>query len=133
MSGNNFKADFEIFASGKLKVKEDLFKVIDICETRPGLLDKISFSAKYIQGLYKIIEKAAGNTDINNMEELKTKLTDEMKNFREVLIVSLANTEHAGYFNLNYFEYTPEAFANFRRLISDLEWVKLFKNDLKHS
>lgn len=94
--------------------------------------ESIIFDSKYILGLMRVLEKAASNPDVKNIEQIKQDLSDTTKKVISALQEILAGYEDfSKSFNEKYLELTSEAFANLRLLLSDLERIKIYSNEMK--
>ncbi|HPI37183.1 MAG TPA: hypothetical protein PK397_04485 [Ignavibacteriaceae bacterium] len=94
--------------------------------------ESIIFDAKYVLGLMRVIEKAASNPDVKNIEQIKKDLSETTKKVISALQRIIAGNEDLSKgFNGKYFVLTGEAFANFRLLLSDLERIKIYSNEMK--
>ena len=130
-----FCDEVEKFSENKLLVKQDLLTLVSsaIDSLNEELFFSIAFTAKYIQGLLRVIQHAGTNPEIKNLEQIKTDLTENMKKISNDLRTILAGseTEVKEMFAEKYLALTAESFSNLRNLLSDLEWVKIYHNRLK--
>lgn len=99
---------------------------------REGEFESIIFDAKYALGLMRVIEKAASNPDVKNIEQIKKDLSDTTTKVISALQGIIAGNEDLSKsFNEKYLALTGEGFANFRLLLSDLERIKIYFNEVK--
>jgi len=94
--------------------------------------ESIIFDSKYILGLMRVLEKAASNPDVKNIEQIKIDLSDTTKKVISALKeITAENEDLSKTFDEKYFALTGEAFANLRLLLSDLERIKIYSNEMK--
>ncbi|MDP1993939.1 MAG: hypothetical protein Q8K40_01700 [Ignavibacteria bacterium] len=132
-----FCDEVEKFSQNKLLVKSDLQMLVlsAISSLNEELFFSIAFTAKYIQGLLRVIHQAGTNPEIKNLTQIKTDLTENMEKISSDLITLLAGSEIKvkEMFAEKYLALTAESFANLRKLLNDLEWVKIYQNQLKRT
>lgn len=132
-----FCDEVEKFSENKLLVKSDLqtlvFAAVNLLNQE--LFFSIAFTAKYVQGLLRVIQQAGTNPEINNLQQIKTDLTENMEKISGDLRTLLAgsSSEIKAAFEAKYLALTSESFANMRKLLNDLEWVKIYQNQLKRA
>jgi len=132
-----FCDEVEKFSENKLLVKQDLLTLVSsaINSLNEELFFSIAFSAKYVQGLLRVIQQAGTNPEIKNLQQIKNDLTENMEKISNDLRTILAGSEIEvkEMFAEKYLTLTAESFANFRLLLNDLEWVKIYQNQLKRT
>ncbi len=125
------------FSKMKLKRKKDIiFLLGEISRSSdPNMLESISFSAKYIMGLLRVMENAKNISGISNLNDIKNDLAFNIEslNARIKKLISRADSEKQKVFDLTYLQTNKESFGNFRELLSDLEWIKIYLNEQKRS
>ncbi len=125
------------FAKGKLNNAEDLTRLTEIMYkiNKENLLEDISFSAKYSQGLLKIIQNRNNNFEDDYFEKIKEEYTNAIKNIRTMLeeIVENGSSFIKNIYKEKYLSMTHESLHNLNLLIDDLSWVKIYLNELKRS
>lgn len=125
------------FSQNKLLVKSDLQMLVlsAISSLNEELFFSIAFTAKYIQGLLRVIQQAGTNPEIKNLQQIKHDLTENMEKMSSDLKTILAGSEIEvkAMFTEKYLALTAESFANLRKLLNDLEWVKIYQNQLKRT
>lgn len=123
------------FSQQKIKNRDSLHLLFDICivKDKLQLLEELSFTSKYLNGLARVLISASGNSDFPNIESIKKdysenvlKATDELKR-----IISMTDEPTQKKFTIEFFDLTPEAFTKLRMLFEDLEWTKRYLNALK--
>ena len=144
MNKNDAKKDAEEFCSkinefakGKLNNLEDLTRITEIIFkiNKQELLEDLSFSAKYSQGLLKIIQNRNNNIEDDYFEKIKLEYTEAVKKVRQLLTTILENGSPfiKQIFSDKYLSLTHESLNNLNLLLGDLSQVKLFLNDTKRS
>ncbi len=129
--------EIELFSEIGLKRKKDLTLLLflaysnDMRET----LEDLSFTSKYVQGLFRVLEKAAGNAEVQNMGQIKADITVNLEKVKENIKRLLDNAEEADriHFNETYLQLTQNSLFNLTELMSDLEWTKKYFNQVKRS
>ena len=123
------------FSQKKIKNRDSLHLLFDICivKDKLQLLEELSFTSKYLNGLARVLISASKNSDYSNIERIKKdysenilKATDQLKK-----IIMLLDEQAQKIFTTVFLDLTPEAFAKLRTLFEDLEWTKKYLNALK--
>ena len=135
MNAENYAGEINNFSKQKLKRKDDLKTLIKICFTneKPILLENLSFTAKYIRGLERVLKKGSMNPDISNLEQIKQDYMNNINKSVEQLreIISFTDVSTKNYFEETYLKLTHEGFKNLSELHEDLEWTKMYFNNQK--
>jgi len=121
------------FSGSKLKRQDDLEKLFSIITaTNKNLFDTLLFKAKYIKGLMRIFKESVKNADFNR-DLIKKDLSDNITQAKELLknITRSAEGSVKVYFESNYYVLDPESLGRLDELLSDLEWTKMYLNDVK--
>lgn len=136
-TAEEFCIKIDEFAKGKLNNAEDLTRIAEIIFkiNKQELLDEISFSAKYSQGLLKIIQNRSNNIEDDYFDRIKAEYTEAVKKVRELLtrILNDGSPFIKQIFIDKYLSLTHESLNNLNLLMSDLSWVKMYLNDIKRS
>ncbi|MDP3149530.1 MAG: hypothetical protein Q8N83_10425 [Ignavibacteria bacterium] len=134
---DSFCHEVERFSQHQLLVKSDLQTLVSsaINSLNEELFFSIAFTAKYVQGLLRVIQQAGTNPEIKNLRQIKNDLTENMEKITADLNTLLADSakEVREKFKEKYLALTAESFANLRMLLNDLEWVKIYQNQLKRT
>lgn len=132
---NNFLSKVEEYTNNPLERKDDLKKIIDVVldNSKQDEFEKLTFTAKYICGMFRVLRTAPGIPEINSVDHVKNDLNENMKTGIEQLkqIISYSDKSTQEYFDKNYFTLSPQNFSNLSQLFSDLESVKKYLNYLK--
>jgi hypothetical protein len=133
----NLSCEVEEFAKSALKRKRDVQVLIDesIINGFESEFEELAFTAKYIEGLKRVLQKGSEFQEIENLDYVKKDLTKNMEEIIEQfkIILNKSSLETREYFNETYFNLTPQCFENLNELLSDLEWIKKYLNFKKHS
>lgn len=133
----SFCEEVEKFSQSRLLVKSDLQTLVfaAVNSLNEELFFSIAFTAKYVQGLLRVIQQAGTNPEIKNLQQIKIDLTENMEKISLDLRTLLAgsSSENKAVFEEKYLALTAESFANMRKLLNDLEWVKIYQNQLKRT
>ena len=135
LSDKYFLTKVEQYTSNTLQSKDDLRKIIDVAvdKGKEDEFEKLTFTAKYICGMMRVLKHAPGIPDVSSTDHIKNDLNENMKKGLEQLkeIISFSDASHLEYFDKTYFTLSPESFTNLSLLFSDLESVKKYINHLK--
>lgn len=130
-----FCIEVDEFAKGKLHNAEDLTRITEIIFRKGNLelLEEISFSAKYAQGLLKIVKVRNTNIEDEYFEKVGKEYTEAVKKVRSALeeIIEDASSFIKNIYKDKYLALTHESLNNLNQLIDDLSWVKIYLNDKK--
>lgn len=123
------------FSNSRLKNAEDLTRLSELFfkEDKFYLLDDLAFSAKYAQGLIKIIRDRSNNFEDDYFDKIRVEYTEAIKKMRSVIeeILDGSSSFIKEIFSDKYLSMTHESLNNLNQLIDDLSWVKLYLNDQK--
>ena len=135
MNTANLVEEINVFSEQKLKRKNDLKILLEMSfkNEKSVLLENLSFTAKYIRGLERVLKKGSMNPEISNIEQIKQDYTNNIKKLIDQIkeLISLADTEVNSYFEERYFKLTQEGFQSLSELLEDLEWTKMYFNQQK--
>lgn len=136
-NSGKFIKDLDEFAGGKINDRIELQELVEIAAqyNRLSLFEELAFTAKYVQGLMKVLKSASSNPEITNVERIKTDLSVNVEKvfvqIREILTDT--NEETIKRFEAKYLGMTGESFINLNRLMADLDWAKMYINHHKRS
>jgi hypothetical protein len=135
LSDKKFLTGVEALTGGLLLKKADIQKLLEIvvAKKKEEEFEKLSFTAKYICGMMRVVKNAPGIPEVSSIDQIKSDLNDNMKKGVEQLkeIISSGNEDDKDYFEKTYFTLTAQNFTNLTDLFSDLESVKKYINYLK--
>jgi len=131
----NFLKAVEDFTSSLLQQKDDVNKLIEVvvAEKKEEEFEKLTFTAKYICGMLRVIKNAPGIPEVSSTEHIKLDLNENIKKGIEQLkeIIAFSGEGERDYFDKTYFALTAQTFSNLTQLFSDLESVKKYFNHIK--
>ncbi len=135
MNSENFVTEINSFSGQKLKRKNDLKTIVEICfkNEKITFLEDISFTAKYIRGLERVLKKGSMNSEISNLDQIKQDYTNNINKVVDQLkeIINLSDANVKSFFEEKYLKLTQEGFKNLNELLEDLEWTKMYSNNQK--
>ena len=135
LNDKNFLASVEDYTGSLLQKKGDIKKIIELAvsEEKDEEFEKLTFTAKYICGMMRVVKNAPGIPEVSSVDNIKNDLNENIKKGIEQLkeIISFSDDNQRDYFDRTYFTLTQQNFNNLSQLFSDLESVKKFTNYLK--
>ena len=142
MNNDNKKNEIELFinkieelSEGKILEKEDINRIIELSieNDRLDLLEQLSFQAKYISGLIKIIQGRKEDIEEVYFHTLSEELTEGISKVRDFLdrILDYASEFIKNIFHEKFFAMSQHSLNNLKILCEDLSWVKIYLNDVK--
>ena len=130
-----FVNEVEKFSKSKLKRKAELIRIYEesLNNKKEALFEDLVFTAKYVQGLLRIVNNDAVTSGINNIEQIKKDFSDNLNKVVDKIKEIISNTDEnlKLHFEQTYFELSQQGFLNLSELLSDLEWTKLYMNEKK--
>lgn len=131
----NFLKEVEDYTGSLLQKKDDIKKLIAavVSGEKENEFEKLTFTAKYICGMLRVVKNAPGIPEVTSIEHVKSDLSENIKKGIENLkqILSSASESEKNYFEQTYFNLTAQNFTNLSGLFSDLELVKKYLNYIK--
>ncbi len=131
----NFVAELKKFSGNKLKNEEELFSLVNIVikTGRTDLFEKIVFTAKYINGLKRVLNSGRGNPEITNIGQIRE---DMLHNYQKLLdqlnlLLEGENDPDMKGFRDKFLIDERESFERLNSFLDDLEWVKMYLNEHK--
>lgn len=135
LDDKNFLKGVEDYTGSVLLRKDDIHRLIEVvvAEKKEEEFEKLSFTAKYICGMMRVVKNAPGIPEVSSINQIKSDLNDNIKKGIEQLkeIIASGNEDEKDYFEKTYFTLTTQNFTNLTQLFSDLESVKKYINYLK--
>ncbi|HEX2868983.1 MAG TPA: hypothetical protein VHO03_18225 [Ignavibacteriales bacterium] len=134
-SANSIVSEVEVLSKNRLKVKDDLVRIVDISikTDKLSLLGEAAFKAKYLQGLFGIIQRGESSIDEEVLGRYMAEYTENIEEIKKNLadIIEGAGSFFKNIFAEKYFSMTQESLSNLNRLLYDLGWYKMYLNDRK--
>ncbi|GAB6282394.1 MAG: hypothetical protein STSR0008_11390 [Ignavibacterium sp.] len=129
--------EVEQFSNNKLKLKNDLFVIVNsaIKNNLNEKLNDLAFTSKYVKGLMRVLFSGQNNPEVKNIEQIQSDLSNNIQKTIEMIknILIYESSEVQEEFQKKFFNMNSESFGNLDLLLSDLEWLKMYLNDLKRS
>ena len=123
------------FSRGKVKNEDDIKRLIELAikENKLNDLEEIAFSAKITKGLLRIIQNRENTIEDEYFEKIKKEYSENIQKVKIGLeeLINHGSDFIKNIFNEKYFLLTHESLANLNNLCGDLEWVKMYLNDIK--
>jgi hypothetical protein len=137
LSDENFLNEAEKFNNHPLNRKDDVQQLVSAAVNlrREYEFHELIFTAKYIRGLLRIVNKAPGIPEVENIDYVRSDILENMKKIIDQLRKIVSDTEPGTvkFFEKNYLLLNQDSFKNLNLLLADLESVKKYLNHLKHS
>ncbi len=104
--------EIEIFSENGLKRKDDLKKLLFLgySNNMRETVEDLSFTSKYIQGLFRVLKKASENAEVQNIGQIKADITVSLEKVKEKIEQLLTNADYTDkrHFKENYLQANPE-------------------------
>jgi hypothetical protein len=124
--------EIDEFSQNKLNKKADLKTLYSLSVTadKGKAFDELSFTAKYAEGLMRVLKTGINNPDVKSLEHIKKDFTHNMQKIVDQLkeIVANADDQIKRYFEMTYFDMSQQGMQNLTLILSDLEWAKKYFN-----
>ncbi|MBT8380439.1 MAG: hypothetical protein KJN64_14565 [Ignavibacteria bacterium] len=131
-----FLNNAEKFTNHPLNKKDDVRKIISTAVElkKEEEFSELAFTAKYIKGLMRVVNKAPGIPEVESIDHVKTDITENMKKVIEQFRTLLKGSEEStiDFFEESYLSLNQDSFNNLNLMLADLESVKKYLNHLKH-
>lgn len=127
--------EIEKFSNYKLKRKDDLGLILEVgtSNLEKKEIEDLTFNAKYILGLQRVLKKGSLNPEVNNLEKIKNDYSENIIKITEQIgeIINFAPEEKRAHLKETYLELNQQSFQNLNELLEDLEWAKMYLNNKK--
>jgi hypothetical protein len=121
------------FSKQKLKQKDDIERLIEISLHSKNfpVLEKAAFLAKYLQGLFSIIQRGDKIIDEEIFKKYSSEYSDNLEQLKTNLriIIGKAGEFYKKIFEEKYFSLTHSSITNLNNLCYDLSWLKMYLNE----
>ena len=125
------------FSNFKLQRRDDLQIIFNegVKDNNNKLFEDLVFTAKYVQGLMKVMKMGRENSEIKSLEHVQIDLTKNMEKLVEQIreITSGSSQSDKEYLDKTFLQMNADAFKNLNDLLYDLDWTKRYLNDLKRN
>lgn len=133
----NFLDDVEKFSGKSLNKKDDLADIIEAYKSSNKFenFEKLSFTGKYVNGLFKVLRNSPGIPEVENIDQIKKDLSENIGKVISQLkeITFNMNESNKKLFERNYFELSQATMQNLQQLVEDLDSTKKYLNHLKRN
>ena len=124
--------DIDDFSLHRLNMKPDLktlFCVAVNCGKEKSF-EELSFTAKYVQGLMRVLKTGTNNPEVKSLEHIRKDFTHNMQKIVDQMkeIVITADDLTKKHFENTYFDMSQQSMQNLTLILSDLEWAKKYFN-----
>ncbi|HRI45692.1 MAG TPA: hypothetical protein PK559_01205 [Ignavibacteriaceae bacterium] len=127
--------EIDSFSNNKLKLRIELQELLELTayNSKFDEFENLIFTAKYIQGLMRVVKNAIENPEISNLKQIQTDLSQNIEKFYQQLRDVIANSDESLKYRYekDFLELSSESFARLNSLMLDLEWTKMYFNSLK--
>lgn len=137
ISNKSFLDEVEKETGSVLKKRDDLTKLLEICVAcgKEKEFEDLIFTAKYIQGLMRVINKAPSIPEVQSVEHVKKDFSENMEKIAEQIsdILEAGDEDSKKYFKEIFLSPTQHSLENLTLLLTDLEQIKKYVNIMKNS
>lgn len=97
------------------------------------LIDELSFTSKYVQGLFRVLGQSSANPGVQNSAIIKNDISASLEKIKEKIEQLIINSDYITkkHFGENYLGLSQNSLLNLTELMSDFEWTKEYLNHLK--
>jgi rhamnogalacturonyl hydrolase YesR len=124
--------EIDDFSQHRLNKKTDLKTLYcqSIKDGKGKTFEELSFTAKYVDGLMRVLKTGTSNPEVKSLEHIRKDFTDNMQKIVDLMkeIVVNADEQIKRYFEITYFDMTRQGMQNLTLILSDLEWAKKYFN-----
>jgi len=132
---NRIINNIEEFSEFSLYKKADLKTLFEISlrDNKQKVFRDLSFTAKYVQGLFRILKTGTENSEVKSLDHIKKDFSQNMQKIADMIkeILEDSDVQIKRYFDVTYFDMSTQGLQNLRLLLSDLEWTKKYLNQQK--
>ena len=133
----NFLDNVEEYSGKSLNKKSDLDILIRLCDTEEKVknFENLSFTGKYVNGLFKVLQNSSKNPEVENVDQIKKDFAENMEKVISQLkdIISETNETDKKIFEENYFKLSQATMQNLQQLVEDLDRIKKYLNYKKRN
>lgn len=124
--------EIDDFSQHRLNKKTDLKTLysLSMMEDKGNTFNELSFTAKYAEGLMRVLKTGTSNPEVKNLDLIKKDFTHNMQKIVDQMkeLVAHADEQIKRYFEITYFDLSQQAMQNLTLILSDLEWAKKYFN-----
>jgi len=127
----------EEFSGSKLIFKDEVNTIRDICinYNLVNNFEELAFTAKYINGLLKVLNQAQSIPDVNDTKHIQKDLSANLLKIQEQIrkILTDAAKSVQDQFEEKFLAMNHESMKNLTNLVSDFNIIKKYLNFLKRN
>ena len=124
--------EIDEFSQHTLNKKTDLKTLYcqSVKDGKEKTFEELSFTAKYVQGLMRVLKTGTNNPEVKSLEHIRRDFTHNMQKIVDQMKEIVANVEGPikVYFEKTYFDMSHLGMQNLTLILSDLEWAKKYFN-----
>lgn len=132
-----FLDNTEKFTEKKLSQRSTINQFIEIINNNNKIekFEELTFTAKYVNGLFRIIKTAQTNQQISNFDQIKNDFSDNLQKVISILkeLISGQNISLVESIENQYLTAGESQFENLLLLINDLDQIKKYLNFIKRA
>ena len=132
---DNILNEAEKYLNYKLQKKDDLNLIISAYNKNNDVegFENLCFTGKYLNGLFRVLKSSAELGEIENSDQIRKDLTDNLEKLREQLSKNflILNGNEKSILEENYLQINQHSLQNLQALIADLDGIKKYLNFLK--
>lgn len=132
-----FLDNIEKFTERKLSQRSTINQFIEIINNNNKIekFEELTFTAKYVNGLFRIIKTAQTNQQISNFDQIKNDFSDNLQKVISILkeLISGQNISLVESIENQYLTAGESQFENLLLLINDLDQIKKYLNFIKRA
>jgi hypothetical protein len=131
-SGIGIIDEVDDFSLHRLNKKTDLKTLynLSVSEGKGKTFENLIFTAKYVEGLMRVLKTGVNNPEVNSLDHIKKDFTHNMQKIVEQMkeLITNADEQIKRYFEITYFDLSQQSMQNLTLILSDLEWTKKYIN-----
>jgi hypothetical protein len=127
--------EIENLSGNNLRRKKDLSVLLSLGykNNQREVIEELSFTSKYVQGLFRVLNQGSLNPDVQNIDQIKSDISLNLGKVKDKIkeLIENADGQIKRYYAENYLELSQKGLLNLTELMNDLEWTKKYLNQLK--
>lgn len=131
----DFINEAEKFSKSSFNKKVELIRIYEeaVNSKNEKIFEDLAFTAKYLRGLMRVMQKGTENPEVNSIENIKKDFSANVKKAVDQIKILISNSDEdlKNHFEKNFFEMSQQGLTNFNELLADLEWIKIYLNHQK--
>lgn len=131
----DFINEAEKFSKSSFNKKAELIRIYEeaVNLKNEKTFEELAFTAKYLRGLMRVMQKGSENPEVNSIENIKKDFSANIKKAVDQIKILISNSDEnlKNHFEQNFFEMSQQGLTNLNELFADLEWIKIYLNHQK--